>query len=129
MKFENDKAWTVNELKEFYKHFETTSYLKNYVRPRVQSTPAMLLNYFARWLADEGYLPLCFRAFTKVKNMFGFPNISKFNKEWGKKHRSHKSQMRTIIELSLIPISIASALTGLLATVISIGVYYCRAKK
>lgn len=67
-----------------------------------------------------------------VKDWTGLEyDFKELNKEWGKKNRSKKSQIRTIIEVSLIPLAILSATLILALILLYVIVSYvcCRSGK
>ena len=85
----------------------------NYLRPRVTLGWPLYKEYICNHLVQEGYFEDTMKHFLRAKNylkdMTGWePNFKAHNREWGKKNRSKKAQLRTIIEFAFWPTIVGS---------------------
>ena len=82
--------------------------MTNYLRPRVTLGWQLYKEYICNHLVKEGLFEDIMTNFLQAKNYIkdttGWdPNFKAHNREWGKKNRSKKAQLRTIVEFAFWP--------------------------
>jgi len=81
--------------------------LRNYLRKRVIGLH-LYKEYAAKYLAEnyfEELMPQFLHAKRLLQSVLGFEyDMKNLNMEWGKRNRSKKAQMRTLLEVSVMPL-------------------------
>lgn len=131
---QNTLTWTAADVSDFI-DVNHKREKQNYLRTRVRKGLPLLFEYVSEYVAQnyfEDVMPQFLHAKRLTETVTGFKlDMKEYNKEWGKKSRSKKSQIRTLLWVLFWPAVIGLMLGTVLLTTLMLCCYWrcCPAKK
>ena len=124
---QNTLTWTAADVADFI-DVNHKREKQNYLRPRVRKGLPLLFEYVSEYVAQnyfEDVMPQFLHAKRLIETVTGFKlDMKEYNKEWGKKSRSKKSQIRTLLWVLFWPAVICLTLGTVLLTTLMLCCYW-----